>query len=125
MFIFGFKYAAPYGSPQAILVIAFAVLVTTLIWPSDSGRIVTALSTPDWPLVGALGVLGAGLSFFLYVVGIHHTKATLASIVAMIEPITAALFGVAILSESLAGLQLVGMVLILVTVTALNVYTNA
>src|SRR6056297_3821443 len=36
VFIFGFKYAAPHGTPQAILVIAFAVLVAVLIWPGDT-----------------------------------------------------------------------------------------
>ncbi|MDZ7760147.1 MAG: hypothetical protein U5L00_07825 [Desulfovermiculus sp.] len=36
IFIFGFKYAAPHGSPQAILSIAFAVLAIILIWPADA-----------------------------------------------------------------------------------------
>ncbi len=35
-FIFAFKYAAPHGSPQAILVIAFAVLVGILASMSDA-----------------------------------------------------------------------------------------
>jgi DME family drug/metabolite transporter len=121
VFIFGFKYAAPYGSPQAILVVAFAALVTILVWPVNFDQTVATAGTPDWLLIGALGMLGAGLSFFLYIVGIRHIKPTVASIVAMIEPITAALFGVAIMSERLAGLQLVGMGLILVTVTLLSI----
>jgi drug/metabolite transporter (DMT)-like permease len=125
VFIFGFKYAAPHGSPQAILVIAFAALVTVLIWPCDLDQIVAVLSTPAWPLFIALGVLGAGLSFFLYIIGLHHTEPAVASIVAMIEPVTASLFGFVVLDESLAGLQLVGMGLILVSVTGLSVYSSA
>lgn len=121
VFIFGFKYAAPHGSPQAILVIAFAALVMILIWPSDLDQTLAALSTPDWPLFAALGLLGAGLSFFLYIVGLRHTAPTVASIVAMLEPITASLFGFVVLGESLVGLQLFGMGLILVTATALSV----
>ena len=35
VFIFAFKYAAPHGSPQAILAIAFAVLVAILLGLSD------------------------------------------------------------------------------------------
>jgi len=35
-FIFAFKYAAPHGSPQAILVIAFVVLVGILASMSDA-----------------------------------------------------------------------------------------
>lgn len=125
VFIFGFKYAARHGSPQAILVIAFGVLVSLLLWPGDADQTVAALSTPDCPLFVTLGVLGAGLSFILYIVGLNDTAPTVASIVAMIEPVTASLFGVVVLNESLVALQILGMALILVTVTALSVYSNA
>ncbi|WP_338040779.1 EamA family transporter [Marinobacter iranensis] len=57
-------------------------------------------------------------------VGLNHTVPTVASIVAMVEPVTASLFGIAFLNESLEGIQLVGMGLILITVTALSVYSN-
>lgn len=124
IFIFGFKYAAPHGSPQAILAIAFAVLATVLIWPVDVNQSVAVLSTPDWPLFAALGMLGAGLSFMLYVIGLNHTAPAVASIVAMVEPVTASLFGVVVLNESLVGPQILGMGLILVTVTALSVYSS-
>jgi drug/metabolite transporter (DMT)-like permease len=123
-FIFGFKNASTHGSPQAILVIAFTALVMILFWPGDPAQTVAALRAPEWPLFAVLGVLGAGLSFFLYVVGMRRAQPTTASIVAMVEPITASLFGVVILSESLAGLQLLGMGLILFTVTALSVHSN-
>jgi drug/metabolite transporter (DMT)-like permease len=125
VFIFGFKYAAPHGSPQAILVIAFSVLVVILIGLADADQVVAVLSTPSWPLFAVLGVFGAGLSFILYIVGLHHTAPAVASIVAMVEPVTASLFGVVVLDQSLAGLQILGMALILVTVTALSVYSGA
>jgi drug/metabolite transporter (DMT)-like permease len=125
VFIFGFKYAAPHGSPQAILVLAFAVLATILLWLGDAGQAVTVLSTPSWPLFVVLGVLGAGLSFILYIVGLKHTAPAEASVVAMVEPVTASLFGVLVLNESLVGIQILGMGLILVTVTALSVYSSA
>lgn len=121
VFIFGFKYSAPHGSPQAILSIAFAVLAIVLLWPAGPDRIVAAVSTPDWPLFLALGVFGAGLSFIFYIVGLHHTAPAVASIVAMVEPVTASLFGVAILNETLVGSQILGMALVLLTVTALSV----
>lgn len=123
-FIFGFKYAAPHGSPQAILLIAFAVLAIMLIVPSDTGQIMSVLGSSDWPLFLTLGVLGAGVSFVLYIVGIKRTTPALASMVAMVEPITATLFGVAVLNESLSIIQIMGMGLILVTVTALSVTSS-
>jgi len=125
VFIFGFKYAAPHGSPQAILVIAFAVLATILIWLGDADQTLAVLKTPGWPLIAVLGVFGAGLSFIFYIVGLKHTAPAVASIVAMVEPVTATLFGVVILNESLAALQIFGMGLILFTVTALSVYSSA
>ena len=125
VFIFGFKYAAPHGSPQAILVIALAVLTIILMWLSDADQILAVLKAPSWPLFVVLGVLGTGLSFILYIVGLKHTTPTVASIVAMVEPATASLFGVLILNETLASPQIFGMGLILVTVTALSVYSSA
>jgi len=125
VFIFGFKYAAPHGSPQAILVIAFAVLAVILFGLGDADQTLAVLKTPSWPLFVVLGVLGAGLSFIFYIVGLNHTAPAVASIVAMVEPVTASLFGVVVLDESLAALQVLGMGIILVTVTALSVYSSA
>lgn len=125
VFIFGFKYAAPHGSPQAILLIAFAVLAAILVWPANVDQIAAVLASSDWPLFAVLGVLGAGLSFILYVIGLKHTAPAVASVLAMVEPVTASLFGVVILNEGLAILQIFGMVLILVTVTGLGVYSEA
>jgi len=125
VFIFGFKYAAPHGSPQAILVIAFAVLATLLGGLGDTDQVVAVLQTPSWPLFVVLGVLGAGVSFIFYIVGLHHTAPAVASIVAMVEPVTASLFGVMLLNESLATLQIFGMGLILVTVTVLSLFSRA
>lgn len=120
VFILGFKFAARHGTPQAILSIAFAVLVAVLVWPSATDQVVAVMTTPDWPLFAALGVFGAGLSFLLYVTGLRHTAPAAASIVAMVEPVTASLFGVLILDERLTALQGLGMALILLTVTAMS-----
>ncbi|MFW6362748.1 MAG: DMT family transporter [Spirochaeta sp.] len=124
-FIFGFTYAAPHGSPQAILAIAFAVLAALLFWPGDIPQTITALTTPDWPLFAGIGILGGGLSFFLYIIGLRNTPPSAASIVAMVEPVTASLFGVVVLNNTLAAPQLLGMALILVTVTAMSAYSGS
>lgn len=123
LFIFGFKYAAPHGTPQAILSIAFVVLAVILFLPGDDDQIVTVFTTPDWPLFAVLGVLGAGLSFIVYIIGLHHTAPAAASVVATIEPVTASLFGFVVLQQGLELPQLLGMGLILVTVTTLCVFT--
>lgn len=120
LFIFGFKYAAPHGSPQTILSIAFGVLVAILVWPADMALVVAALSEPEWPLFVALGIFGAGLSFVFYVIGLNHVAPAVVSIVAMVEPVSASLFGLVFLDERLVGVQLLGMGLILVTVSTLG-----
>lgn len=125
VFIFAFRFAGNHGSPQATLLIAFAVLVILLAGPTPASQTTAVLTTPDWPLFLALGVLGAGLSFLLFVVGMRHTKPTVASMIALLEPVTAVLFGVALLDEALDGSQLVGLVLVLSTATALGVRSGA
>ena len=67
-----------------------------------------------------LGIIGAGLSFYLYVEGLKKTSASVASIIAMVEPVTASLFGVVILGEVLSITQTVGLVIILITITMLS-----
>jgi len=96
-----------------------------LMAPANAGQIVAAIRSPDWPLFAGLGVLGAGLSFVIYVIGLRDVPPAVASIVAMVEPVTASLFGVVILQESLAAPQGVGMALILMAVTALSFYSRS
>lgn len=124
IFIFAFKYAAPHGSPQAILAIAFAALCVLLAWPAEVSQLVTAGYSSDWPILLLLGVLGAGVSFILYLQGLHYTAPAVASVVAMLEPVTASLFGLAALDQSLADLQWLGMGLILIAVTALSLCSS-
>jgi drug/metabolite transporter (DMT)-like permease len=124
LFIFGFKYATPHGSPQAILTIAFLTLVVVLGVLIDPAEAAQVPGSVDWPLFAIIGVLGGGASFILYLIGLRRTPPALASIVATIEPVTASLFGVIVLGEILAYSQVLGMLLILVTVTALGVYSS-
>ena len=119
VFIFGFKSAASRWSPQAILVIAFAVLSAVLLGISSSAVITRVFAAPIWPLFLALGIFGAGLSFMFYIVGLRQISPAIASIIAMVEPVTAAAFGVGFLQESLDVVQILGMALILFTITAM------
>lgn len=124
LFIFGFKYATPYGSPQSILVIAFTVLVAVCAVFLNTQELVNVVGSSDLMLFLLLGLLGGGVSFILYIMGLRQTAPGVASIVAMVEPVTATLFGVLLLNEILSGVQLVGMGLILFTVTALSLITR-
>ena len=124
LFIFGFKYAVPHGSAPAILSIAFITLVTVLAFASDRLQLGQVLTSSDWWLFALLGTLGGGVAFVVYLVGLKRTPPALASIIATIEPVSAALFGVILLGERLQPIQISGMGLILFTVTALGIYSS-
>ncbi|MCA0971394.1 DMT family transporter [Halobacillus litoralis] len=65
-------------------------------------------------------LLGAGVSFVLYVIGIQWTAPSTASMIAMVEPVTASLFGIVFLKKELSLPQMAGMLLILFTITSLS-----
>ncbi len=121
LFIFSFKNASAIGSPQTVLTVAFLAFCLILVWFIDMAEALKVLTSDDiwWFLL--LGVVGAGLSFIIYVIGVRRTTPTNASMVAMVEPVTASLFGVFILGDELEFIQLFGMGIILVTITVLNV----
>jgi DME family drug/metabolite transporter len=125
LFIFGFKFAVPHGSPQAILSIAFAVLVAVLVWRLDGEQLRALVTGSRWPLFVLLGVVGAGLSFWLYVLGLRLATPTVAAVVAMLEPVTATLFGVLALEQSLRAEQVLGVGLILAAAATLAASAGA
>ncbi|UCZ55041.1 DMT family transporter [Bacillus shivajii] len=121
LFIFGFKNASSIGKPQTILTIAFLSFCLILLLFADNGETASVVTSSDIGWFLLLGLVGAGVSFIFYVIGLRLTVPSTASMVAMIEPVTASLFGVLLLGDHLTTIQLLGMVLILVTVTVLRV----
>ncbi|MBD1221934.1 DMT family transporter [Virgibacillus halodenitrificans] len=121
LFIFGFKNASSIGKPQTTLTIAFFSFCLILFLFVDKNEAATVLTSGDIGLFLLLGILGAGISFIFYVIGIRKTAPTTASMVAMVEPVTASLFGVLLLGDQLTLIQFFGMVIILATITILSV----
>ncbi|KPL60983.1 DMT family transporter [Rossellomorea vietnamensis] len=121
LFIFGFKNASSHGTPPTTLTIAFFSFCLILIFLTDKGEAAAVLTSKDLGLFILLGILGAGLSFLLYVNGIRKTTPANASMVAMVEPVTASLFGVLVIGDHLNIIQMLGMAVILVTITTLSV----
>ncbi|OIJ08178.1 EamA family transporter [Anaerobacillus arseniciselenatis] len=121
LFIFGFKNASSIGNPQTSLTIAFFSFCLILFLFTDKKEAASVMASSDIGWFLLLGIVGAGISFIFYVIGIRWTAPTTASMVAMVEPVTASLFGVLIIGNDLTIIQLLGMALILVTVTVLSV----
>lgn len=125
LFIFAFKNASHHGSPQAVLSLAFTVVVCLLMIPAEPGELLKVLDSSDKSLFILLGLLGGGISFYMYIVGLRNTLPSTASIAAMVEPVTASLFGITVLNEHLGIPQWIGMIIVLVTVTALSSKTDS
>lgn len=121
LFIFGFKNASSIGKPQTTLTIAFFSFCLILFLFMDNEEAASVLTSSDIGWFLLLGIVGAGISFIFYVIGIRWIAPTTASIVAMVEPVTASLFGVLLIGDHLTTIQLLGMVLILGTITVLSV----
>ncbi|WP_377890184.1 DMT family transporter [Alkalihalobacillus sp. R86527] len=120
LFIFGFKFATEHGRPPFVLTTAFAAFTALMLMIIDLEEMVSVLYSDDLIWFITLGIIGAGISFFAYLEGLKKTKASLAAVIAMVEPVTASLFGVLILGEVLTFIQVVGILMILVTITLLS-----
>lgn len=93
------------------------------ILPSVGAAFVLAAICPDWniPVNGkcimlylAIGLIGSVLPFLLYVSGMGKgVDGSTASVVVMIEPLTATVIGVTCFGEYLSVLQTMGMLLII------------
>ncbi|SDI36798.1 Threonine/homoserine efflux transporter RhtA [Alteribacillus persepolensis] len=121
LFIFGFKNASSIGKPQTALTIAFFSFCLILFLFTDKVEAAAVVTSSDIGWFLLLGILGAGISFIFYIIGVRWTAPTTASMVAMVEPVTASLFGVLLIGDQLTVIQLLGMVLILATITILSV----
>lgn len=121
LFIFGFKNASSIGRTQTTLTVSFLSFCLILFLFTDKKEAASVVTSNDIGWFVLLGLVGAGLSFILYLIGIRLTAASTASLVAMVEPVTASLFGVLLLGDHLTMIQILGMALILVTITVLSV----
>ncbi len=121
VFLFGFRNAALHTSPVEVLTVAFLVFLLVMAPLVDPDKVVAASLSDDAHLFLLLGLFGAGLSFVFYVLGLRRATPVAVALVAAVEPVTASLFGLTVLGQSLAPLQWLGMVVIIATVTALAI----
>lgn len=112
---------ADIGTPLHVILwaFAFATLMMNLVqpaWTADSldgsvsmlGRI-DHLDVPAWGAMAWVVLLGTVTPFFLLLLALRLLSATVVSIVAMLEPVVAAMVGWAWFEETLTPVQLVGM----------------
>jgi drug/metabolite transporter (DMT)-like permease len=106
----GFLFATIFWSvvqPWSSFPLRFAYEDVSLLGRLDG------VTAPVWPLLVFVLVLGTFVPFILMVGALHHIPATRATIVAMLEPVLAAVVAFAWLEESLTAGQIAGGVLVL------------
>jgi drug/metabolite transporter (DMT)-like permease len=120
------------GGRNVFSLLAWGFLLATVFWtfvqpwwtfPGDLlnddvsllGRI-DGGSLPLWVLLATVLVFGTFIPFILMIAALHHLPATRVTVIAMVEPVVAALVAFAWLGESLGVAQIAGGVLVLVGV---------
>ena len=117
--------SADVGGPLHVILWAFAAATVMMnlvqpAWTADAlgdevsmlGRFADTL-LPAWAAMAWVVVLGTVAPFFLLLLALRVLSATVVSVVAMLEPVVAALVGWVWFSETLSAVQLVGMAAVL------------
>ena len=112
--IFG-KFAMDRGySAQGITFYTFLVAAIAASAMNGTGAIFAAAQTSALPYMLGLGALSTVLPFLLYTLGLRTLSGSRASILASIEPVTAAILGIAAYGETMQPMTLAGVILVLV-----------
>ncbi|MBD2100809.1 DMT family transporter [Leptolyngbya sp. FACHB-261] len=105
--------AGRYHPLQSLTVSIGVGAATLLLFTLATTGLVIQYSPLGWTLLLYLGLVPTALAYLLYFSGICHTTATVASIAALLEPLTATLLASWLLGEQLGSLGLLGSVLLL------------
>jgi DME family drug/metabolite transporter len=111
--------ARTYHSLQ-ITAVGFSVGAILLLIVSPFVGLVLAYPVMGWAVVLYLGVIPSALAYGLFMVGMRTTPAPVASVLVLLEPLTAAVLSVVFFGERLALVGLLGAVLLLGAIYALS-----
>jgi len=112
--IFGkFAMARGYSAP-AITFYTFLVAAIAASMLNGTSRIIVAAQSSAFPYMLGLGALSTVLPFLLYTLGLRTLSGSRASILASIEPVTAAILGIVAYGETMQPMTFAGVILVLV-----------
>lgn len=103
------------AQPLQINAIGFAVGAALLLALALPGGLVGSYAPLSWGLLLYLGLVPTALAYGLFLAGMRRTTATVATLVTLLEPLTATLLAWALLGERLGAWSLVGAVLLLLS----------
>jgi len=99
--------------PLQINTVGFATGAVLLFSCALASHLVTAYPLAGWLLLGYVGAIPTALAYALFFAGMRFTPATVASILTLLEPLTAAVLSWILFGERLGPLGIVGACLLL------------
>jgi DME family drug/metabolite transporter len=99
--------------PLQPISLGFAAGVALLLPFALANGLVVSYSLPGWGILLYLGLLPTALAYWLYLQGLQRTSATSASIIALLEPLTATILAAVLFGERLAPAGWLGAALLL------------
>lgn len=119
--IFG-KVALRKYHPFTVTLYTFIVASAALIPTTGiSGKASILFNGGAWLYAIGLGIFPTVLAYFAYSWGLERTESSTAAVVATLEPVIATLLGVLVYGDRPGILQLVGSMLIVLSVVAVNI----
>ncbi|MCC7354490.1 MAG: EamA family transporter [Anaerolineae bacterium] len=117
-------YARKHLRGQQPVVLAGAQLTLGFLWTLPFALLTAHFAAvPSWQAVGAvgaLGLVGTGVAYLFYYWLLVRNSATFVSLVTYLLPVTAVLWGAALLQESLGAGTFLGLALICVGIALVN-----
>lgn len=114
-----FKGVRPQVSATGQLLGSSLIMLPVALY-FGTGWSVAGTSMTAWANVAALGIIATALAYLIYFQLLADAGATNASLVTLIVPASALLFGWLILGENLSALQLAGFAVLLIGLVALD-----
>lgn len=114
MMVGGRFLANGYHSLQ-ITSVSFGAGAVMLLALNLAGGLVVIRNVEGWLLLAYLGIVPTALAYWLFLAGMRHVSATTASIVALVDPLTAALLAWLLFGETLSASGLIGVVFLVMS----------
>jgi len=119
VFTLASRHLAQRYHPLQTLTVGFAVGSILLLILALAGGLVVDYPPAGWAMLLYLGTIPSALAYSLFLAGIGSITATLASISALVEPLTATLLAWLIFGEKLGPFGILGAVLLLAAILVL------
>jgi drug/metabolite transporter, DME family len=106
--------------PLQPVAFGFTVGALVLLPFAVSNGLTTSLEVSSWLRLLYLGLIPTALAYVLFTLGMRTTKATVATIVTLLEPLTAVILAFILFNEQLSATAIVGGLLLIAAIVLLS-----